>query len=41
MSNMHEFVSFMYLLLKIFGLWDIKKLTTVVVRTDRKQRVQI
>ena len=26
---MHEFVSFMYLWLKIYGLYDIKKLTTV------------
>ena len=29
MSNMYEFVSFMDLWLKIFGLEDIKTLTTV------------
>ena len=38
MSNMYELVSFMYLWLKIYGLQDIKKLTTVVVWTDCKQR---
>ena len=38
MSNMHEFVSFMYLWLKIYGLQDIKKLTTVEDEGDNAKK---
>ena len=38
MSNMYEFVSFMYLWLKIYELQDIKKLTTVEEDGDNAKK---
>ena len=38
MSNMYEFVSFMYLWLKIYGLQDIKKLTKVEEDGDNAKK---
>ena len=38
MSNLYEFVSFMYLWLKIYELQDIKKLTTVEEDGDNAKK---